>query len=231
MVYSKKRARQNVRTGGLMGIEEKFLDKYLIQTTLTVAGPTTLNASVHGAGGHLAVIPVGAGPNERVGRTVTLKSIQAKGLIRFPVQTGAASADLGTVEIYLALVWDKQTNGAVFGGYDVFATPDGPADKSTLMFRNLSNTSRFQILWSDTFYMPHRAMVHNGTTIDKASVTVPFEFYKDLNIPVQYNAVATTGVIGTVTDNSLNMLYAASEDGPTVTDPTIDMNYRIRFAD
>lgn len=223
-----KRAARNARTGGFLGIEQKWVDgDYTAPIVATVTGaeadPTdclVLNAVSQGDSEH-----------QRIGRRYTLKSLTMNGRITFsPVADGADPAQPPTIRV--SLVWDKQTNAASLNSEDVYEnTGESGVGSGTptadMALRNLEYTTRFQVLWTRVFTAKLLACAPDGSgTSSTVFAPILFTINKRLNIGVQTNATGET--IGAIVDNSLHMLAFSST---TVGTPTLNYFYRVRFVD
>lgn len=166
------------------------------------------------ATGQLVLIPQGVTESTRVGRKCTIKSIQARWNLNFVPAAAATAA--GAYTIYVIL--DKQCNGAAAAVTDVFTGTGQTSD-----FRNLANSSRFQIL-----------KVWNRVITSQAGATTAYnnnfhhiEFYKKCNIPIEYSS--TTGAIGEIKSN--NIFLVAGCTGGIDDLITVTGNVRVRFSD
>jgi len=168
-----------MRTGGFSfsstgGTELNFVDTAAGGTDSTTARVVLLNG-----------LAQGTTASTRIGRRVTMKSIELKGRVSAG-STGTLAA------VRYALVLDKQANAAAPAFTDIY---DAALPES---LRNISNKARFQVLWDSGL----TAVVGSSATpTDAARRTM--EFYKKIGIPVQYNA----GTAGTVGDIQTNALY------------------------
>jgi len=138
----------NVRYGGFLGIENKFLD--------CAWNGVTINSSTDGTGAELqpssgctsaiSVPAQGDGESQRDGRKYCIKKVWVSGLI----DTTAASDQADSVEMagwYFALVLDKQCNGATINSEDVYINPSSSASAiAPQPLRNLQQSNRFTIL-------------------------------------------------------------------------------------
>jgi len=197
-----------LRTGGYSfraqgGKELNFVET-AIATSANSTGTVTLLNGIAG----------GTSASQRVGRRVQMKSLEFKGRVE------ADSTTTVNLTRY-AVVLDKQSNGAAPSVTDIY---DAVAPQS---LRNISNKARFWVLW-DSGLIP---VVGNNTTAgqqtDKSQHGI--EFYKRINIPVQYNS----GVGGTVTDIQTNGLFfvAVGQQAAGTADSTISGQFRIRYDD
>ncbi len=219
---SRRRAAPLARTGGFTGIEKKFVDS--TRVGLTVASPAA------GAGGEidpatvncLNAVSQGDGESQRDGRQARLLGITVKGhLERTQVSDQADTGAAAT--LFIALILDKQTNGAQFNSEDVYVNPGNNSVTGPHPFRNLANVARFDVLASKTVSFDGPTTGTDGTnTLSTSGQSRPFVFSKPLNLVVNYTG--TTANVSTVSDYSLHLVAYASSAGFTVS-----YNARVRF--
>lgn len=186
--------------------ELKFLDTAQSTTVPAAAGSVYTN---------LVVIPQGDTESMRNGRKVMLKSVSIRG--RIYIQPQANSANTSDI-IRILLVQDKQANGVAFTPPMVLAgTPD------YLAYRNLANTSRFNILFDKSISLNSLG----GVATDSFESVKTFTINRKLKIPMEYDASATTGAIGTQRSNSLAVM-AIAENGAL---SNIQYQARVRYSD
>lgn len=144
----------NVRTGGFTGIELKFLDCAWngVAVNVSTAGAAGEIQPSSGCTNCISVPLQGVAEQNRDGRRYTIKGIWVSGMITHTASANAADA-LQDDGVYMALVLDKQANGATIISEEVFVNP------STLVtsmmpqpLRNLQHSRRFQIL--DSKFIP-----------------------------------------------------------------------------
>jgi len=176
MKRAKTRAYANLRTGGLLAIERKFLDLGYLPTGLTnggtgvgnnvvstfapaILGPTVMRAAtgtIYNPVAPVALNVVGQDDtgSGRDGRQIINDSIHIRGEVHLSGADGLGGfngnvAPYGCV-INLVLVLDTQTNGGTPSGASVFVNPgDFTANgqrTGQAPFVNLSNSKRFRIL-------------------------------------------------------------------------------------
>ncbi len=215
--------RRNIRTAGFLGIETKYHDTSLVARTMTAptnatggeADPATLNT--------LFAPTQGTGAQNRDGRKVLIKSLQLKGTLEIPVAVNQTLLNR-TAVVFMAVVWDKQTNAAQLNSEDVFENQANDARVATSLLRGVERGSRFQILKTWTIDMPQVVATYDGTNMEKSGVHVSFETFLKLNIPVEY--VANGGTIADVQDNSLHLIAFASNVDQGI---LLTYNCRTRF--
>lgn len=219
----RKRRSRNYRTGGYLGIENKFLDTSLTSKTLVaatdatglLADPTTLNC--------LNVMAQGDTPSGRDGKKVNMKRIDIRGIIQVGNQANQTVTDIAGA-VTLALVLDTQTNGAQFASNLVFTNPSASVTTNVNLFRNLEYVDRFKVLKTKTIRLPQPTIVYDGTNIEQGGYHLPFKMGCNLNnLQVLYKD--TAGTVADIVDNSLH-LVAYCTNG---TLPVLNYNARLRF--
>ncbi len=215
--------RRNQRTAGFLGIELKFYDTFLVDKALqadadAAAGEVNPSATVA-----LNTVIQGDGESNRDGRNMIMKKISVRGVIEVLADANA-TAHKTAPNYFIALVHDKQTNGALLNSEDVYVNNANNSVTATSLFRNLQHIQRFNILGSVQLVGPMPDAVCDGTNIEIAGYTLPFEIHKDLNIKVNFDG--TTEDIANITDNSLTLLAWTTN---TLQAPTISYQARLRF--
>ena len=117
----------NVRTGGLLGVETKFLDMAI--SAVAIPAPTDasggeLDPTGSGCTGCLSAPAQGDTASSRDGFKISMKSIQIEGAIYIAPQINQTIQDAMSY-FFVALVLDTQTNGAQLNSEDVFTNPSG----------------------------------------------------------------------------------------------------------
>lgn len=221
MGYGARRRRRNIRTGGFLGIENKFADSEATATNLT----TTI-ARVDPTSGStqcLTAVAQGDGESQRDGRRYKMNSLHVRGMISMSAVTGGTPQV--PVIIRVAIVLDTQSNGAALTATDVFKTATTAA-QNVHAFRNLQYSQRFRVLYDKSYTMNAEAGAYDGINADWPSTKKQFKI--NINIPETWAIVdtsATTANITSVTDNSIHLLAWA--DGTNLA--TIRYESRLRF--
>jgi len=182
------------RTGGLSlrsvgGKELNFKDVSI--TSFSAASLLTL----------LNGLVSGTGATQRVGRKITIKSIQVTGYV------GITGDEINR----FALVVDTQANATAPAITDIYTASSPSA------LREINNMPRFKVLWDSGPI---------GQVLTSDSEICTFDVYKRVNVGVQYNA----GVVGDITDIQTNSLYFVHRNtGASVSSGRLDV--RIRYDD
>lgn len=210
-VSAKKAAerRLNVRIGGFLGIEKKFVDyEYDAAVVQTVASSEADPATAL----CLNVTAQGDGPSEHDGRSQRALSVEIKGQVTWSATDAATPSEPGYVRILV--VHDRQTNGAQFNAEDVLDDPTD-ADLDTLAMRNVEFEKRFRILKDIIVKKPNNgSFVWDGTSAPSEAAYAPFKIFCKLNGMVT-NYTSTTAAIANIKDNSIHVM-AIGEGGAAV---------------
>lgn len=204
----------NARTGGLLGVEHKWIDNFkgltLITNSTAAAGmeqpPTAGSASIG------AYNAVGAGTNtqQRDGQRIVVTSITFKGIIRWePRINQTALQQCGAVLV--AWVQDRQTNGVQLNSEDVFVNPGGAIATGCALYRNMSNLRRFNVLAVKIFTLPQPNAVWDGTNIETGGYDMPFQLKWHGKMPVTFITQTSTADIANITDNSIQLLATTND--------------------
>lgn len=165
----------------------------------------------------LGNIAQGAGEQERIGRYVTVKSLQMRWNMRLNETTLQHKAH----SVHRVIIFcDNQCNKALPVVLDVLETADFQA------YRNLSNTGRFQIYYDKTFAVAADAAGGNGTLENFGRHEDFFDIKIPLNKRVSYTL--TTGAIGERT--SANFVMLTIQIGG-LGECFMDYNLRLRYVD
>jgi len=212
------------KLGSEMGIELKFYDTSLvsdnIQTNSDGAGLEVNPSAVI----TLNTITQGDGESQRDGRNCIVKSLHLKGIINVPVQTNVTVADQAGC-IFIALVEDRQTNGAIFASENVYINPGANIILGASLQRNLQFVKRFRVLKTVKLDLPMPTLTWDGTNMEQAGYMLPFEIHVP-RMSVKTNFSGTTEDVANITDSSLNLLATTSAIGLA---PTMSYNCRVRF--
>lgn len=219
--------RRNRRTGGFIGMENKFNDSF--------ASNRLIVAPTGAAGGELDPvtqqclngITQGIGESERIGRRIRMKNIAINGIVFVSGDTLQTTFPVApNVVIYLVL--DKQTNGVQLKSEDVFVNPSANSSLATNVHFNLENKDRFLILKKKTIIFNQINSFNDAAgTGTVGRIEKPFTIFKDLkNIRVNYTGVGNT--VSSIADKSLHVItYCSNVDMA----PGISYNCRLRYYD
>lgn len=211
----------NTRTGGYIGLELKFNDTENTGENVGT-GWTNVNPAAPNC---ISAVAQGDGPSDRDGRVYHIKSLHVHGTM-LTDQHLLQGAPLSDIYCRIAIVWDKQTNGAAFDPDDVFETT---STDPLFARRKLENSKRFTVLYDKNLVLRRTETalaVGNSNTFSYGVRVTPFTFNKFFKRPIKVNTNGTTKTIGVMTDNSIHVI-AVSTAGSAATQ--ITYNTRIRF--
>lgn len=211
-----RRQKARLRPGRLQALGElKFLDTVKVATAIGTTG-TALSTT-------LLVIPQGNGESERQGRKVTIRSIQFRGKVNFPSTSTILDMDQ---RVRILVYVDSQTNKLAAPLADIVNTA-GTVDIDA--FRDLSNTSRFKVLMDRIVNLPVHAVRQSSATV---GANVPqlhsWQFFKKLNVPIEYDSSADDGTLATITSNNIG-IFAISHTATEA--PLVGYTCRVRYTD
>ncbi len=189
-------------------MELKFFDLDIDNAGVPTAG-TTLNS--------VNLVVQGIGENQRIGRKITIRSINWRFSISKAEGDGVAdptNPDVVRLIVYL----DKQANGATAAPTDILETANYQS------FNNLANKGRFRTLMDRKYDMNSPSGAGDGVASDWAGVVVSDDWFKKVNIPIEFDAAA--GAIGSVKSNNIGVLLISLSN-----QSTFDSKMRIRFSD
>jgi len=225
--YGRSLALRNLRTGGLLGIEKKFLDIPLTPTALV--SPTDMS------GGELPPSSIvtgcysapaqGDGPTNRDRNKIVITEYSFKGTIFVNSQTNQTDCDIAAF-VFLAVIQDTQTNGAQLNSEDVWANPTANATACTNPFRNMSYTRRFRVLAMKRVVLRIPTITWDGTNLEQFGFNTPIDLQWRGKMPVTFTTGSTTADIANVTDNSIQLVGFTNS---VTLAPQILGNTRIRF--
>ncbi len=213
------RRRRNLRVGGFLGMEKKFVDcaaaAVSVGTAWVIVPPST------GIIGCLSAPAQGDGEEQRDGRKVQLASIHLKGAwVSDAIES--APGPIPDTSARLCLVWDTQTNATAMVGTDVM---DAGSIVDVHSFRNLSNSQRFVVLHDEIFTLRRQTNNEGGINLFASdALRCDWEINKTFKVPIDVNHNGTTANVSTVQDNSLSLIAVT-------TDSSIEIEYdcRVRF--
>lgn len=155
----------------------------------------------------LSNIPRGDTTDKRDGASARIKWFTFNYQIHLHPSTPATSH----AQCRIMVIWDKQTNQALFSPADLFAD----SANSLISPLNLNNSGRFQILYNkDHTLFPDHSFVQR-------------KVYKKINIPIRFD-----NNLADITDLTRNSIaLVCSSNHLSTLQPTITYNFRARFID
>lgn len=169
--------------------------------------------------GQITVIPQGTTESKRVGRMAFIHSIAIEGVLKISV----ADAQSNPVPVRLALIRDRQCNGAAAGFDDVYN------GSGVYGYPNLSNAKRFVIVkeWNRTLQpsagVSGAGMFHSVRITDNLQVAT-----KGNGVPIEFNNLTDDGALNTIESNNYFLVAIADTANDLV---SYFLNIRVRFTD
>lgn len=175
-------------------------------------------------------ITAGTGVTQMIGRKAVLKSLQFRISVHALMTTLAnlslnasngVSNGMGST-VRVMFVYDKDPNGALVALSEVLTS----INNMTLAAANLSNTSRFTVLYDERNVIgPHNILTGN-VTYSVVSGPSACDFSKYLKLNLDYEGPATIGITGI--NHGAIYYYVVSDQHVAL---SFDSFVRIRFAD
>ena len=211
----RKKARLNSRTAGSSGLrtggwrgvpgrrgELKYVDVPDTLTTFTDGG---LGFLLNG-------LAPGTGASQRIGKKVTLKSIQLRASIGASI--AGASPFQGMCRVFI--LYDKQTNASLPTIGNILETVHGTSPM------NMDNRERFVVLYDRQI-----ALDQNG-----GNVSSQIKMYKRLNLTTVFNNGAA-GTVADINSGSILIVFISEQvnNTPATNSPVVRWYSRIRYED
>lgn len=202
-----KRARANVRYAQpqIAPGELKFTDVSLANGTVALGARTW---TTPGPTFLLNGLVPDATATGRIGRKITMKSLFLRMFSNF------AATTTGFGYLRYLVVYDRQANAQAPAVTDILFSDD------VLSQMNISNKDRFLILASGTF---------DPLSAQGNGISSEVEIFKQLDLPVQYNA-GTAGTIADIQTGSVYIMFAQT-GGLATAAPQFSFRSRIRYSD
>lgn len=204
----------NLRTGGFLGIEQKFLDcawdGVSVATSTDGTGGNMQPSS--GCTNALSVPAQGDGESQRDGRKYGIRSVWVSGVLDYatkPDQTDPSDFK----GCWLALVLDTQANGATIATGDCFINPSTSTQGMLPQpLRNLQNSKRFRVL-SSQYIRPGGAYgftdgANTGSVVPQVSQTVNMSWKGNITC----DSIGTTANITSASDNAIHLVGFSGND-------------------
>jgi len=223
---NRMRIAKSYRTGGLSGLELKYIDNQYAATNLTNTLTTT--TATHDPSATITIngTAQGDGFDNRDGIIMTTKSVGIVGQIVVPAVEVQDNLNC-SFQYRIALVLDKQTNGAAASADLIW---DDTATVKTNAFRKIENAFRFDVLKEIKGRWNPPSVVNTASVINSfgyPKVTIPFKIFYTFPGGLKTRYSSTTNTIANIRDNSLHIY--AWVDTVTTTPQTISYTSRARF--
>ncbi len=153
----------------------------------------------------------GTGNSQRIGSKITMDAIFIKGEIRNQGLDSVLIRETDPLMCRIALVLDKQCNGAAPAAPDIWETGVG---KDYQDFRNLEKSNRFTVLYDKEFTIENNAIeMTPGSNYARAESRQYFHINKKFKngLVVHFNGVGNT--VGDISDNAIHLWVAVHRAG------------------
>lgn len=214
-----RRAASNRRTGGFIGLENKFIDTEINNEALTTSWATHEQATFDS----LSATAIGDTESTRDGRVYHINSLHFKYRYRIPATEAQVTPPVQQ-NVRLLLVWDTQSNGAQLTATNVM---DAGGTNDVLSFRNLQFTKRFRVLYDRTMNIKVPFQGQGGVDLfaNQQVLSPVISVNRQFKTPIKVNCSGTTAAIGSITDNSLHCIAIGS-----TALPLLSFQCRVRFS-
>lgn len=239
--------RRRFRTTAVTGYTDNLLkgvDYSWLRDTSPFSPIVILNTSTAVGVVPVNVITQGTGFYERLGRKISMKSLQIFGQLRVAAPLGINPQ---VVNIRMAVVYDRQPNGAIPSFNTIFSavTTAGEIGAATVMAPvNLTQTSRFRILRDKTWSLqPQRGLnvVDDNGIIPEADYAgyqgrQVREYIKLPSLETVYNSSASPPTIDQIATGALYIVFRATPVTSSLAETPIEAhfdnaNVRLRYVD
>ncbi len=189
-----------------LGIEKKFVDRELAETSLTSAW-----AMYDPATTSLSPVVQGDGESARDGRQYTIRDITIHAHLRQGAQEAIVDPPNDTIA-RVALIWDKQTNGAAPTPANIFTTGGAQAFSG---FRNLEYVERFEVLADKMIELKQQTLSHVlVNSFSSTGVSTHFKMRKVFKNGLKVTCSDTAATIAAIVDNSLHVIATVQAISP-----------------
>lgn len=223
---SRGRRRSMARTGGLLGIENKYLDVYA--SLLSVPAPADCSGGeMQPEGGCtdcLSCPAQGDGAQNRDGKSIIAKKIFVSGFVSTGTLTDQADV-VTPPSVFVALVQDTQANGATVVSEQVFTNPNDSGVVNAFPLRNLEYSSRYKVLDHKTIWLGPANVGTDGANTNSVNGQGK-SFVLQYKGDIKMNFAGTTADVANCKDNALHIIAFATTSGFT---PVLSYNSRMRF--
>lgn len=170
---------------------------------------------------------LGSDMTMRIGRKVTIKTIQVRGNIYLEQALTMASGTTPQITPKIMLLWDSQPNGTIATVADIWQVAGTPHS-----YLNLDNRDRFRVLRSEVFTMD-AMLISSVATQSVASwnrTQHNFEWYlKNQDLDVVFNAT-NGGTIADISSGALLLVFIC-DVAASANDINCKWVSRVRFED
>lgn len=198
----------NIRTGGLIQRETKYLDTGRLNHNITASVTGMLVDPLTSI--CLNAVPPGNGASERIGRQISMLHLSLRmtafGRQKFPP---FLTAQVRSQLVRVMIILDKQTNSALTSADDIMVA--FPGVTAVTAMKKMENSERFQILYDQTHKIDPPVGAQGATNWNLVEGITLFNIEIPLKgIVVNYNKTGDT--YESISDNSLHVAAINSLD-------------------
>lgn len=222
--------------------------KYFDVPTFTVPVAQTLNGQTLTPISVLNAIIQGPDMNQRIGRKIIMKSLQAK-IRMYPTTQTANSTAVSYVNLpdycKWAVIYDAQPDGlsvplvSNFGSNPTGIYQVNPTEANSLAFHNIDTRSRYKTLMTDCKSTPAfliepiatQTTVASTLPVSEDGTVVTWERYERVDLPSIYASGAGVAPIETGALYFIALGMKPQPPTPNLTGMAFDVSIRIRFTD
>lgn len=198
---------QGLNRRGVASKETGFVDTALASYNMDTTGSIVL----------IPTIAQGASVNQRIGKKIVLKSLQARGQV-FNGSTGSIN------DVAFLIVYDKRPTGSLPAITDILVTATAAS------MNNDANSGRFQILKREDFLLVGNITGTPATQSLTETSAMSADFFLDLKMKPEVFKAAGTGAIGDIEEGALYLVTVGSIAAGTAA-ATLSIAFRTRFVD
>jgi len=180
----------------------------------------------------LNIVPSGTGPNQRIGRTVVIKEIEIKiNMLALWQYIGATIPAAAGISYRVDLILDKQANGAVPAGADIYDTLVAGVSPEN-RFMNLLNSDRFSLVkrWEGDMNPP--SFIDPSVNNSQLVVGRDLRLKKKCSIRVELTPNAAPTIADVKSNNLLLVFSSSNQAGGGLGVQLVNTSdTRIRFQD
>lgn len=185
--------------------------------------------------------------NTRVGKKISMVSVEVKGTIRLLGRESSTPSNQpsppSAKSIWVALVMDRQNDGrtTAFDTAEVYFQPLATTSGRASVVRNLDFIDQFKVIASKQFDVGDRSFLKEVVADTAAGIVADyyswgeqifhFHFYHVFKKPLQVRMTGNTGNIDDIIDNALHVVSGYGVESETDSAPVLNYASRVRFID
>lgn len=185
-----------------------------VDTPLTIAlGSVLATTNTNGAIIPVNLVTSGNGPQNRIGRKITMKSLRVRGVARYFYAPDVTSGNIDANSLRMIVVYDAQPSGVLPTFDTIFGRTVQDGTESTQYQDSLryDNTDRFKVLRDVITKCDPNLFNSAGGTTDAVTEEYLFdEFIPLKGLPVQFSGQTDPTTIADLSTGGLYVIFCAS---------------------